>query len=698
MTSTKFNISLRVSSIKFGILITFVCGVLSLNADAQSQSNDQELLNEYEPNLGQMVSFLGKIYNTLGSDKATAKEKNTIHESSYLKVFKNERVQIEDDLFAGRSTLVIKDVKSYLQDIDIFYRKASFELNIVEKKVITNVKNQTFFKLVVNQTLNGTTTNGKSVSMEKIRFIEIELDQSNRDLKISSIYSKVVNKNQSLDKWWESLTFEWKVIFQRAIKSNEKPSNEQLKQIISLEKLDVSYNKFIQNIEPLAMVNNLREIDLSNTDVDDISVLRNNQQLELLNLSNSKVSDISILKFSNNLKFLFIENTKVKDLSPLHNLQVLEKVLCKGTPVSNGEMKLLAVTNPNKVQVIAEETQSLKWWNGLPLVWRERLSLDVKFAASLPNESELSKIQGLKKLSLNGNPNIENLLPVTGLKYLKELNCANSGIVSLDGIDSLKYLEDLDIANTKIADISMLVSMNRLKILRCDNTKVPVDRLEDFKRKRPDVLVMNHFIDIVSWWIKVPEQWQKILMDHIGYKGALPIPIEKLYDIEKIQHLDISDRDDIEDLSPLIMIRGLRSLNIANTMKVNSIQPLDTLHLLETLICSGNPISDLSPLSKLYHLKFLDIKNTPVSSIEPLADLNELEELDISATKISNLKGLRALENMKRLKCYNTNVSSLNPLITLVHLESLLCYNTKLSKNKIDDFKKIKPDCHIIFY
>ena len=671
---------------------------LSFGLRAQNGNNNQLSGEKYEPHIGQLVSFLGKIYNTLGSQTATIKEKNTVLENSYLKVFKDQRVQIEDDLVEGRSAVVIKDVRSYLQDIDIFFRSAQFDLNVLETSIVTNVHNRSFFKVVVNQNLQGINSKGQIVNMDRVRFIEVEMDEATEELKISSIYSKLVNKHQSLESWWRGLSFEWKVIFQRAINTELKPDNEQLKKIISLERLDVSYNKYITGIEPLAMVSNLREIDLSNTDVSDITPLRNHQNLEVLNISKTKVKDVNALQFTDNLRYLFMDYTPVNDLSPLYQLAKLEKVLCEGTDITGKQATELASRNPNNCEVIIESDASMRWWNTIPMVWREKFMLELAFTGSNVGSNELGKIESLTRLSLQRNKNIKGLKPLRFLKELQYLDCEGTGINNLDGIAELTKLVELDISDTEVTDIKPLLILKNLKKVRFNNLKITPEDIEAFQKERPDIKLMNRYTMLVSWWIRIPENWQQVFIAHVGYEGPLPVPPEILYDIVKLEQLDISGRQDLADLAPLYMLSELKELNIDSNMSITSLDPIDSLYNLEKLICSNNPIADLTPLSQLHNLKYLDIKNTPVVSVDPLENLKKLEELDISATKITNLRGLRALRNLKKLKCYNTNISSINPLITLVKLQSLLCYNTRLTKKKVDDFKKIKPQCHVIFY
>lgn len=58
--------------------------------------------------------------------------------------------------------------------------------------------------------------------------------------------------------------------------------------------------------------------------INDISVLKNLNNLEILYLFDNKLTDISVVQYLNNLKELDIHNTQINDISAVQYLKKLE--------------------------------------------------------------------------------------------------------------------------------------------------------------------------------------------------------------------------------------------------------------------------------------------------------------------------------------------------------------------------------------
>ena len=84
-------------------------------------------------------------------------------------------------------------------------------------------------------------------------------------------------------------------------------------------------------------------MDLSNSDISDISELKYFTKLNILNISNTKVSNIDVLKNCKDLWALELQNTKVKDVSCLQNLQDLFLLNLSNNPGIEGYELLTSV-------------------------------------------------------------------------------------------------------------------------------------------------------------------------------------------------------------------------------------------------------------------------------------------------------------------------------------------------------------------
>ncbi|HEY9487983.1 MAG TPA: leucine-rich repeat domain-containing protein, partial [Chryseosolibacter sp.] len=147
-----------------------------------SNSRNQEKVKD-------LVAFLQLLLNTLGSNASSARDKEIVITESYAKLFRDSKVQIEDDLAESRSTITNKDVVAYLKDVDFFFENVSFEFLIEDIKEGVNANGQVFYKVSLRRNLSGTTASGKKINNTIPRFIEINYDPLAEDLKIASIYT-----------------------------------------------------------------------------------------------------------------------------------------------------------------------------------------------------------------------------------------------------------------------------------------------------------------------------------------------------------------------------------------------------------------------------------------------------------------------------------------------------------------------------
>jgi Leucine-rich repeat (LRR) protein len=82
-------------------------------------------------------------------------------------------------------------------------------------------------------------------------------------------------------------------------------------------------NSQVTDVSALRELENLKTLNLSNTKVTDVSPLRELKNLTELNLSGTKVADVSSLRDLKNLKTLYIIGTKVTDVSAFRDLKFL---------------------------------------------------------------------------------------------------------------------------------------------------------------------------------------------------------------------------------------------------------------------------------------------------------------------------------------------------------------------------------------
>src|SRR5688500_14101299 len=70
---------------------------------------------ENEKKVRDIVAFLEYLLNTLGSSATSTRDKEVVVRESYTKIFRDDKVQIEDDL-ENREVVTNKNVVAYLKD------------------------------------------------------------------------------------------------------------------------------------------------------------------------------------------------------------------------------------------------------------------------------------------------------------------------------------------------------------------------------------------------------------------------------------------------------------------------------------------------------------------------------------------------------------------------------------------------------
>ena len=190
-----------------GLVILALSVVLGLvaNHSAMAQKKPAKATAEkkdYEPEVKQLVSFLEYTLNSLGGNDLSAKEKEVIVNNSYKKLFRDDKVQIEDDLDEHREVVTNKDVRAYLKDVDFFFKWVKFKFNLDKITQGVNEKGQVYFIAKLNRELKGVTIQGDSVDNIKERYIEVNVDDQAQDLRIASIYTTKLSRDDELKTWW----------------------------------------------------------------------------------------------------------------------------------------------------------------------------------------------------------------------------------------------------------------------------------------------------------------------------------------------------------------------------------------------------------------------------------------------------------------------------------------------------------------
>ena len=167
--------------------------------------------------------------------------------------------------------------------------------------------------------------------------------------------------------------------------------------------------------------------------------------------------------------------------------------------------------------------------------------------------------------------------------------------------------------------------------------------------------------------------WEYTSTRHHLHRGI--DDLSPLVGLTALESLDVSACGQLTDLSPLADLTALRSLHFGVCEKLTDIRPLTGLTSMQALDLSGcGQLTDLTPLADLIALQSLDLIDCEqLTDLSPLADLTALQSLDLSfCQQVANLAPLAGLSELRMLFLYQCfNVIDLAPLKGMHRLKSL---------------------------
>ena len=206
------------------------------------------------------------------------------------------------------------------------------------------------------------------------------------------------------------------------------------------KKLDLK-GKNLKNddIKDLKYFTSLTQIDLSDNDIDDLSVLGEIPTLANVVANNMNISDISFASKLPDLAILTMNDNDITDISSLKNCTKLKKVWLLNNPVKDisaikGMTKLTHIHMP---YCEISDISALSTCTSLQKVYLE--------FNSISDYSPLVGLQHLEEVNLSGNVMNENAIKTLyGLSFLKVLYVNDMGITYEMAVELSKNLYSND--------------------------------------------------------------------------------------------------------------------------------------------------------------------------------------------------------------------------------------------------------------
>jgi Leucine-rich repeat (LRR) protein len=238
---------------------------------------------------------------------------------------------------------------------------------------------------------------------------------------------------------------------------------EGIDNLVNLRELNLSKN-YINKIEGIDNLVNLRQLNLSHNQINKIEV-SNLVDLQILNLSNNQLNKIEGLDNLVNLQILNLSHNQINKIEGLDNLVNLRQLNLSITKINKIE-GLGNLVNLRQLNLSMNQINKIEGLGNL--VNLQKLILGV---------NEINKIEGLDNLvdlqilDLYGN-RINKIEGLDNLVDLQELNLESNQINKIEGLDNLVNLRQLNLSNNRINKIEGLNNLVNLQKLILSGNKI----------------------------------------------------------------------------------------------------------------------------------------------------------------------------------------------------------------------------------
>lgn len=258
---------------------------------------------------------------------------------------------------------------------------------------------------------------------------------------------------------------------------------------IKLERLVISANQRGKTYSLEAhegIMNSVKVLSLTNTDLGDLTGFEHAPNLEELDLSSNRKLKVLDISGAKNLKKLSLDFSDIEVITGFNHATRLEELNLNQTE----ELKTLDVSGAKNLRKLSlaysaiQEVKGLGDLNSLEhlnLLGTEELEeLDVKRLKSLKTlnlkKSKIKRLEGLthvpeiEQIDLEETKKLKNL--DVGGKHLKIMNLKKSGVMHLAFSADLPSLETIDLEHSNVKTISGLNHARNLKELKLQRTAI----------------------------------------------------------------------------------------------------------------------------------------------------------------------------------------------------------------------------------
>lgn len=413
--------------------------------------------------------------------------------------------------------------------------------------------------------------------------------------------------------------------------------------------------------ENYIFINEVKEINCADKNIEYIGDLRYFTSLETLNISNNpKIQELPLhysIKNLGKLHSIYASNTSIRriDTSNLKNLDI------SNTPIEyllfeeyeSYQLTSLKINNTNNLKNVYFK----RIRNNLKIFEANNSELETLELANMPNIETLNLSNtNINNLDFSSNINIKNLdvsnnknikdIDLINHKFIENLNISNTSISNLN-IDNGKLLSLINANNTNIDSLN-ISHVDAIKSISINNTPFLNNIALGNTNNLKNIDISDSNISSLNL-LSVPNL-KKLIANNTKISNIL------LSNTDNLEYLYIHDNQNLNRLD-LGTLNNLIEINISNT-SIDNLDLSQSINL-EQVQSRGSSVSEID-LRDSPKIEFINVSNNSNLLNLYLGDTENLTELIANKTGITNDLRLENALNLKTLQLSNSNVRSLN--------------------------------------
>ena len=431
-------------------------------------------------------------------------------------------------------------------------------------------------------------------------------------------------------------------------------------------------NKGISDLTGLDQFSSLQAIELSNNEIEDLSIFSNFNTINYLNLENNNLSELNYDFSETQIYTLKLGYNQLENIECLEDNRYLSSL-----SVNNNNLTSIEFNNSNLYYLNASDNN----------ITEVSLLNNVFDCIELQNNNitDLSNIKNnqdmIFSINLSGNKNL-NLFSLD-LSNIYELILNNCDLYELEfnGTYNQNGMAFLSLENNNLSDLSNLPQIEYYTIDLSNNPNIDLSTIDV-----PSIssLILEN-CDIIDEKIEsLPENTSLADLDISNN------PISSLNFVYglKLTSLNISNTD-IKDLSVLGDINNLNSsyLNYLDVSNNSELIGLENLTEVKNLILDNCGIEDLEKIINLNNLVKLSLNNNSINDATGIVNLENLEEVYLDNNNIDNIEFMEYVsDKLEFVSLKNNNISDINPIKNILENNYNKFFYADFSGNKINKY------------